>query len=190
MSNVTAVPLQPVKRRYLIWLWAGIALALVGAMALARQGDPALVREARGGGVSTTASGLQYKQLQAGQPGAPRPTDTDVVRVQYKGRLLDGSVFDQSQQPAVFPVTGVVPGFSEALKLMPKGSKYRFWIPGNLGYGPTPPPGAPIPPNATLVFDVELVDFISEAVLRQMQAQQQQQGMGLGAPPPSGMPPR
>lgn len=187
MSTVTAVPLQPVKRGYLIWLWLGIALACVSAFALARQGDPALVREARSGGVMTTPSGLQYKLIKAGQPGAPRPTDADVVRVQYRGRLLDGSVFDQSQQPAVLPVTGVVPGFSEALKLMPRGSVYRFWIPGRLGYGATPPPGSPIGPDATLVFDVALIDFIPEALLRQMQ-RAQQQGGAPGGPAGSAAP--
>ena len=78
------------KRRYLIWLWLGIALALIAAVALARQGDPALVRESRGAGVVTTASGLKYKILKPAE-GAPRPTDADVALVQYEGRLLDGA---------------------------------------------------------------------------------------------------
>lgn len=180
MSNVTAVPLRPVKRGYLVWLWLGLAVALAAAFLLARQGEAALLREARGGDVVTTASGLRYKILQAGQTGAPRPTDADVALVNYEGRLTSGTTFDKSQQPTPMPVTGVVPGFSEALKLMPKGSRYRFWIPPGLGYGEK---GAgPIPPNSTLVFDVELIDFLPAAVL-----QQQMMG-GMGAPPQPGAP--
>ena len=191
MSNVTAVPLQPVKRRYLIWLWLGIALALVGAVALARQGDPALVRESRGSGVQTTASGLKYKILKAGAAAAPRPTDTDMALVQYTGRLLDGTTFDKSQQPTPFPVApgATVPGFSEAMKLLRKGEKGRFWLTPTLGYGANA--NGPIPANSTLVFDLEMVDFLPEAVVRQLQAQQQQQGMGgMPGAPGGAMPPR
>lgn len=181
MSTVTAVPLRPVKRGYLIWLWLGIALALVSAFALARQGDDFLTRNARASGVVTTASGLQYRALEPGEPGAARPTDTDVALVNYEGKLLDGTTFDRSQQPTPMPVAGVVPGFSEALKLMPKGAKYRIWIPSALAYGEKA--AGPIPPNSTLVFDVELLDFIPETVLRQMQMQM---GPGAGGPPPPG----
>lgn len=187
MSNVTAVPLQPVKRGYLIWLWLGIALALVSAVVLARQGDPALLREARGSGVTTTASGLQYKQVKAGAPGGAHPTTTDVALVSYEGRLVDGSTFDKSQQPVPFPVApgATVPGFSEGLRLMTKGSKYRFWMKPSLAYGAEekrdPTGKVVIPANSTLVFDVELLDFIPETVLRQMQAQQGMGGMP-GAP--------
>lgn len=163
MSSVTAVPLQPVKRGYLVWLWIGIALAVLVAGALAWAGDT---------GIKTTPSGLRYRVIAAGK-GGPHPTDADVALVNYTGKLADGTVFDKSQQPTPMPVTGVVPGFSEALKLMPKGAKYRFWLPPQLAYGATPPPGAPIPPNATLTFDVELVDFLPESYIRQMQAQQQ-----------------
>lgn len=176
MSTVTAVPLRPVKRGYLVWLWLGLALALVSAFALARQGDDFLTRNARASGVVTTASGLQYRVLEPGQAGGARPTDTDVALVNYEGKLLDGTTFDKSQQPTPMPVAGVVPGFSEALKLMPKGAKYRIWLPPQLAYGEK---GAgPIPPNSTLVFDVELIDFIPETVLRQMQMG------GMGSPPP------
>jgi FKBP-type peptidyl-prolyl cis-trans isomerase len=191
MTTVTAVPLQPVKRGYLIWLWLGIALACVSAFALARQGDPALIRESRGAGVVTTASGLQYKVLKAAPATAAKPTTADVALVSYEGRLLDGSTFDKSQQPTPFPVApgATVPGFSEGLRLMPKGSKYRFWMPPAIAYGAEekrdPSGKVVIPANSTLVFDVELIDFIPETVLRQMQ---QQQGMGLpgGPPPPAG----
>lgn len=192
MSTVTAVPLQPVKRGYLVWLWLGILLACVSAYALARQGDPALVREARGSGITTTASGLQYKVIKAGEATRAHPTATDVALIQYQGRLLDGTTFDKSERPTPLRVAGVVPGFSEALKLMTKGAKYRVWIPSRLGYGATPPQGAPIPADATLVFDLELIDFIPEAVLRQMQAQQGAGGLpgvpGAGGPPPEAVP--
>lgn len=180
MSTITAVPLRPVKRGYLVWLWLGLALALVSAFALARQGDDFITRNARARGVATTASGLQYKVLEAGPAGAARPTDTDVALVNYEGKLLNGTTFDKSQQPTPMPVAGVVPGFSEALKLMPKGSKYRIWLKPELAYGEK---GAgPIPPNSTLTFDVELLDFIPESVLRQMQTQMGPGGPGGRAP--------
>ena len=181
MSTVTAVPLQPTKRSYLVYLWVGIALALSAAVALARQGDDPLARNARARGVVVTASGLQYKVIAPGKPGAAKPTDADVALVNYEGKLLNGTTFDKSQQPMPMPVTGVVPGFSEALKLMPKGSKYRFWMKPSLGYGDKA--AGPIPANSTLVFDVELLDFLPQSVVQQMQAQAQ---MGRGGP--GGMP--
>ncbi|MGK6320592.1 FKBP-type peptidyl-prolyl cis-trans isomerase [Sphingomonas sp. DT-204] len=188
MSTVTAVPIPPTKRRVIVYLVLGILLAVAAAAALAWQmpTDPALTflgKNARQPGVVTTASGLQYKVLEKGQ-GGPSPTDTDVALVNYEGKLVDGTTFDKSQQPTPMPVAGVVPGFSEALKLMHKGAKYRFWIKPSLGYGAK---GAgPIPPNSVLVFDVELLDFLPEAVIRQMQMQQQMmQGGGIpgGAAP-------
>lgn len=182
MSTVTAVPIKPVKRGYLVWLWLGILLACVSAFALARQGDPPLVREQRGRGVVATASGLQYKVVKPGTANGAHPSATDVALIQYQGRLLDGTTFDKSQQPTPMPVAGVVPGFSETLKLMTKGEKVRVWMPPKLGYGDRTT--GPIPANSTLVFDVELIDFIPEAVLRQMQAQQNGLGGMPGGPPP------
>jgi len=132
--------------------------------------------------VVETASGLQYKVLEKGQ-GTAKPTDADVTLVTYEGKLTDGTTFDKSEQPTPMPVGGVVPGFSEALKLMPKGAKYRFWIKPSLGYGDKAT--GPIPANSVLVFDVKLLDFLPEAVIRQMQMQQQ---MGAGGPPPGGQP--
>ncbi|KQM63761.1 peptidylprolyl isomerase [Sphingomonas sp. Leaf17] len=185
MSTVTAVPIRPVKRSYLVYLWVGIALALVAAFALARAGDDFATRNARAKGVVTTASGLQYKVIAPGQPGAPKPTDADIALITYEGKLLDGTTFDKSQQPTPMPVAGVVPGFSEALKLMPKGAKYRLWIKPSLGYGAEAK--GPIPANSTLVFDVDLLDFLPEATVRQMQMQQGGPGGPAGAMPP-GMP--
>jgi hypothetical protein len=191
MSTVTAVPLRPIKRSYLVYLWVGIVLACIGAFALARQGDDFMTRNARAKGVMTTPSGLQYKVLEPGAPGAAKPTDTDVVLVTYEGKLLDGKTFDKSEQPQPFPVTAVVPGFSEGLKLMPKGSTYRFWIKPTLGYGAEAK--GPIPANSTLVFDVKLIDFLPESVLRQMQQQQMMMQGGMpgagGMPPGAGAPP-
>lgn len=179
MSTVTAVPIAPVKRSYIVWLIAGIIAAVLAAAALAVQGDDFLSRNARQQGVVTTASGLQYQVL---TPGAgAKPTDTDVALVSYEGKLLDGTTFDKSQQPTPFPVTGVVKGFSEGLKLMPKGAKYRFWIKPELGYGAKE--SGPIPANSTLVFDVELLDFLPEAVIRQLQQEQM-----MGGAPGGGMP--
>lgn len=112
-------------------------------------------------GVITTSSGLQYKVLREGSGRRPLPTDR--VRVHYHGTLLDGTVFDSSVdrgQPADFGLGQVIPGWTEGVALMPVGAKYRFWVPGALGYGSTGTPGGPIGPNATLVFDVELIDVL------------------------------
>lgn len=124
----------------------------------AEKGKAFLAANAKKPGVTTTDSGLQYEVLEAGNGPKPKPTDT--VRVNYKGMLLDGTVFDDSSQhggPAEIPLAQVVPGWQEGIALMPVGSKYRFWIPSELGYGETGTPGGPIPPNATLVFEVELL---------------------------------
>lgn len=182
MSIVTAVPIQPVKRGYIVWLIVGVVVALFAGVALARAGNT---------GIVTTASGLRYQVLKAGEKAGPTPTDSDVALVNYEGKLLDGTTFDKSQQPTPFPVASVVPGFSEGLKLMHKGAKYRLWINPALGYGDKAT--GPIPANSTLVFDVELQDFIPEATLRQLQMQQQMQQQmmqGGGAPgaPGAGVP--
>jgi len=135
-------------------------------------------------GVTQTASGLQYKVLTPGDGGA-KPTDADVALVNYEGKLIDGTTFDKSTQPTPMPITAVVPGFSEALKLMPKGAKYRFWIPPSLGYGAEA--SGPIPANSVLVFDVEMLDFLPEATVRQMMQEEQaaDSAAGQGAPPPA-----
>ena len=112
-------------------------------------------------GVFTTPSGLQYMVLRQGA--GPRPLPSDRVRVNYHGTLLDGTVFDSSYdrgQPAEFALNQVIAGWTEGLGMMPVGGKYRFWIPGQLAYGAKGMPGSPIGPNATLVFDVELMDII------------------------------
>ena len=136
--------------------------------------------------VVETASGLQYKVLTPGKGGA-KPTNADIALINYEGKLTNGTTFDKSEQPTPMPVKDVVPGFSEALKLMTKGGKYRLWIKPSLGYGAAAK--GPIPANSVLVFDVELIDFIPESVLRQMQQQQMMQQSGGALPPGAGAPP-
>lgn len=107
--------------------------------------------------VKVTASGLGYKVIKEGD--GSRPTENNTAMVKYTGKHTDGSVFDSSNGNAVeFPLQGVVPGFREGIALMPVGSVYELYIPGNLGYGERGIPGT-IAPNELLVFEVELVDF-------------------------------
>lgn len=115
-------------------------------------------------GVVVTESGLQYEVLREGSGARPGPTDT--VTVHYEGRLIDGSVFDSSyerDETIAFPLNRVIPGWSEGVQLMNVGSQYRFVIPAELAYGSDERPGSPIPPNATLVFDVELLEIEADA---------------------------
>lgn len=122
-------------------------------------GEQFLAENAKKDGVSVTESGLQYEVLEAGD--GERPTPASTVTVHYHGTLTDGTVFDSSVsrgEPATFGVTQVIKGWTEALQLMPKGSKYRLYIPQDLAYGAQPHPGGPIEPYMALVFDVELID--------------------------------
>ena len=203
--STTTVPIKPTNRSVLYMLWAGILIAILGGIGLATltPGDPIvsfLAKNRRAPGVVETASGLQYKVIKPGT-GTLMPTNADVALINYEGKLLNGETFDKSQQPTPLPVKGVVPGFGEALRLMKKGSSYRFWIKPSLGYGAKPPEGAPPPEGKAaelakqvLEFDVELIDFLPETVLQQrmqqMQQQQQLQGgaPGAGGPPPGAVP--
>ncbi|UCF03320.1 MAG: FKBP-type peptidyl-prolyl cis-trans isomerase [Deltaproteobacteria bacterium] len=110
-------------------------------------------------GVKTTASGLQYRIIEEGE--GPSPKAGDSVTVHYRGTLVDGTEFDSSYQrgePATFPLTGVIPGWTEALQLMKKGSKWELFIPSDLAYGERGA-GNRIPPNSTLIFEVELLSM-------------------------------
>jgi len=122
-------------------------------------GQKFLDENAKRDGVITTATGLQYEVLKEGSGDSPKETDN--VTVHYHGTLIDGTVFDSSVdrgQPATFPVNGVIPGWVEALQLMNAGAKYKLFIPSNLAYGERGAGGS-IGPNATLVFEVELISI-------------------------------
>ena len=189
MAEVTRVPLQPVSRNSLIMLFLGILLgaALAGGTAwwMARPGS------------------VDVDEITAGTGGHPK--EGDVVFIKYVGKLEDGKEFDRSQDtpwpiPGIMPegtpmkLDGVVPGFKEAILQMQKGGKYTVQIPADKAYGAMPPPGSPIPPNADLTFEIELVDFMSlsdaeakfhqlQAAMMQQQAQQPEAGAPGGTPP-------
>src|SRR5262245_26407335 len=125
-------------------------------------GAPAVpaANNAAAGEWQTTASGLKYQVMKHGT-GTTSPKATDTVKVHYHGTLLDGTVFDSSVQrgePISFPLTRVIPGWTEGLQLMKVGDKFKFEIPPNLAYGPNSP-SPKIPPNSTLVFEVELIEI-------------------------------
>jgi FKBP-type peptidyl-prolyl cis-trans isomerase len=131
-------------------------------------------------GVVTLPDGLQYKVVKQGD--GPKPSATDTVECNYRGTLVDGKEFDSSakhgDKPATFPVSGVIKGWTEILQLMPVGSKYQVFIPSELAYGERPSPD--LGPNATLIFDVELVSIKAKS--------EAPAGHGMGGGMPGGMP--
>ncbi len=172
MTEITRVPLQPIAKGALAKLWIGVAAVALAASGIAYATMPRSVH------VDTIAAGS-----------GPSPTITDVALINYKGTLPNGKVFDQ-QKNAVFPLEGVVPGFTKALEQMQKGGKYKVLIPSELAYGDKA--AGEIPANTDLSFEIELLDFKSRAEieqqqrmmqqLQQMQAQQQGRGGGVGGP--------
>jgi len=125
------------------------------------EGETFLKENKAKSGITETASGLQYEVISEGT--GAKPSSTDTVKVHYHGTLTDGTVFDSSYErgnPATFGVNQVIKGWTEALQLMPVGSKYKLYIPQDLAYGANPHPGGPIKPYMTLVFDVELLDIV------------------------------
>ena len=180
--SVTQVPIRPIARGSLVKLWLGVALAILLGAGIAWAAVP------QGVDVDTLAEGT------GASPGAE-----DVVFVHYTGKLADGTVFDESQ-PLPLPVQGIfpdgfpmpladmVPGFREGAMQMKKGGKYRLTIPANKAYGAEgrkdPQTGQyRIPPGADLIFDVELVDFMSRPDFeRRVQVLQQMMQMQQGAP--------
>jgi len=124
------------------------------------KGEKFLAGNAKKEGVTTTASGLQYLVLKSGNGKKPKATDT--VKVNYEGKLIDGTVFDSSYKrgkPVSFPLNQVIKGWTEGLQLMPVGSKYRLFLPSELAYG-AHGAGSRIGPNTTLIFDVELLSIV------------------------------
>jgi FKBP-type peptidyl-prolyl cis-trans isomerase len=129
-----------------------------GEITAATNAGSASAASAQSKEMKTTASGLKYQVLKQGTS-IVSPKATDTVKVHYHGTLLDGTVFDSSVQrgePISFPLNGVIPGWTEGLQLMKVGDKFKFEIPPNLAYGPNSP-SPKIPPNSTLVFEVELL---------------------------------
>ena len=131
------------------------------AKAAAGEGEAFLTENAKREGVVTLASGLQYEVVTEGT--GAKPSASATVRTHYHGTLINGDVFDSSYergQPAEFPVGGVIAGWTEALQLMPVGSKWRLYVPHQLAYGERGA-GASIAPFSALIFDVELLDIVS-----------------------------
>lgn len=174
MTEVTRVPLQPIARGSLSKLWIGAAALALAAAGVAWASMPPQVD------VETLTAGT-----------GESPTIDDVALVNYKGTLPSGKVFDEGQQ-AVFPLQGVVPGFTKALMQMQRGGKYRVLIPAELAYGDQQ--AGDIPPNTDLTFEIELIDFKSRAEIEQqqqmMQQLQQMQGGQPGGPGPQEGSPR
>jgi FKBP-type peptidyl-prolyl cis-trans isomerase FklB len=128
-----------------------------------KEGDAFLAANKGKEGVVTLPSGLQYKILTAGT--GPKPSTSDSVVCNYRGTLINGTEFDSSYkrgQPATFPVTGVIKGWTEALQLMPVGSKWQLFVPADLAYGDRSPT-ADIGPGATLIFEIELLSIADKS---------------------------
>jgi len=186
MVEPTRVPLQPIKKGSLAKLWLGVAVVLLVAAAAAWWTVPHAKKLAGGVTIETLTEGK-----------GPSPTTTDIALINYKGMLGSGKVFDQGQGVPM-PITGVVPGFSTALQAMQAGGRYRVRIPAAQAYGAEEKRNQQtgevvIPANSDLVFDVDMVEFRSQAeVMRMMQQQQMmqqlQQGGAGGAPGGPGAP--
>jgi len=159
-GNAPAVPVDVVHRALREIHERADAVRRDRQQLLAVEGQQFLAENAQKEGVNSTESGLQFRVLTQGEGSIPARQDR--VRVHYTGRLIDGSVFDSSVQrgqPAEFPVSGVIPGWIEALTLMPVGSKWELYIPHNLAYGERGA-GASIPPFSALIFEVELLEIL------------------------------
>ncbi|KAA8997724.1 peptidylprolyl isomerase [Affinibrenneria salicis] len=159
-GNTPAVPVDVVHRALREIHERADAVRRERQKSLAQDGQRFLAENAQKEEVSSTESGLQFRVLTQGEGGIPSRQDR--VRVHYTGRLIDGTVFDSSVQrgqPAEFPVSGVIPGWIEALTLMPVGSKWELYIPQELAYGERGA-GAAIPPFSALIFEVELLEIL------------------------------
>jgi FKBP-type peptidyl-prolyl cis-trans isomerase FkpA len=193
MTEITRVPIKPVAKGSLTKIWIGVILAVLVGAGLAWAAVP------RGLSLDTEVAGK-----------GPTPAKGEVVFIKYKGKLAaDGTVFDESREIPL-PVEGLfpegtpfpledgatIPGFFEGLQQMQEGGKYSLFIPADKAYGAVPPPGSPIPPNADLIFEIEVIDILSRATFDRnlailQQTMQAQQGAGPnGAPggPPQAAP--
>lgn len=177
MTEVTRVPLHPIAKGSLTKLWLGIIVAILVGAGLAWSAVP------KGTSIETLVEGT-----------GPTPEIGDVVFVKYVGKLKDGTEFDKSEElpipggvfPEGFPFLleegATIPGFYEGLQGVQKGGKYVFDIPAEKAYGAEPPPGSPIPANADLTFEIEVIDFMARPDFDQrMQAMQQMMQMQQGA---------
>lgn len=175
MSASTAA--HPERSRAGGKLWLAILVLVAAGIGLAWLGAGSLRGE-------TSASGLQFRTIEEGSGALIKPVDG--VLIDYEGRLEDGTVFDTSAGRGPTPMIAgqVIPGFAEALTKMQKGGRYRIRIPPALGYGSSPQPGSPIPPNATLEFDVHVVQVVPNAASMQgaQQGPPQQGAPEQGAP--------
>ncbi|KEO90324.1 peptidylprolyl isomerase [Erythrobacter longus] len=189
MTEVTRVPIQPIAKGSLTKIWLGVLIAILLGAGLAWAAVP---------------KGLSIDTLVAGE--GPTPQEGDMVFVKYKGSLAsNGEVFDESQDIPL-PIEGIFPegspfpvepgatieGFYQGLQQMQKGGKYELFIPSDLAYGAEPPQGAPIPPDADLVFEIEVVDFMDRETfdrnLSILQQAMQQAGPGGPGGPQQGAP--
>ncbi|UAB79089.1 FKBP-type peptidyl-prolyl cis-trans isomerase [Erythrobacter sp. SCSIO 43205] len=184
MTEVTRVPIRPIAKGSLTKIWLGVLVAVLIGAGLAFAAVP---------------KGFSLDTLVAGE--GPTPQEGDMVFVKYKGSLAStGEVFDESQDIPL-PVEGIFPegspfpiepgatidGFYEGLQQMQKGGKYELYIPAEQAYGAEPPPGSPIPANADLVFEIEVIDFMDRETFDRnlsilQRAMQSQMGGGEGAP--------
>jgi len=156
-----SVQIKPVQANGIIQAFFSEVSKAEGAKNL-KAGEEFLAANASKAGVVTLPSGLQYEIITAGT--GPKPTAADQVKCHYHGTTIDGKVFDSSVdrgEPAVFPVGQVIPGWTEALQLMPVGSKWKLFIPAALAYGEKGA-GADIKPNSTLIFEVELLEIVKK----------------------------
>ena len=181
MTEITRVPILPIKKGSLPKLWIGVAAALLAGAGLAYVSVPQTV---------------VVTELRPGTGASPGPND--VIFARYVGRLADGTEFDKGgdvklpvaglfPQGQPLPLSQMVPGFSDGVLKMKKGGSYRLEIPADKAYGEAPPPGAPIPPNADLTFEIELIDFMPQEEFEQrlgmLQQMMQAQGGQEGARP-------